>query len=230
MKAFILAAGLGTRLRPLTDFTPKCLLPVCGRPLLSIWLSFCLQNGIDEVMINTHHLAAKVEKWAAEEKSSVRVHLIHEPELLGSAGTVLRNWEFVAEEPSFFVFYADNLVRFDLSEILSLHQSHSGPLTMALFETSRPEQCGVVQLDPLGRIVEFAEKPSQPKSNLANAGIYIARSTLREYLPHHVPADFGMHVLPKLVSLARGKRLTGYLRDIGTPETYELAEKEWEST
>ena len=227
MKAFLLAAGLGTRLRPLTDHTPKCLLPIGGQPLLSIWLSFCSENGIDEVFINTHHLAEKVRDWAAKENTPVGMHLVHEPELLGSAGTVLRNWDFVAGEDSFFIFYADNLVRFDLSEIVSFHQTHSGPLTMALFETPRPERCGVVQLDSSGRILEFAEKPLQPKSNLANAGIYIARASLRDYLPHHIPADFGMHVLPELAGVAYGKRLTGYLRDIGTPEAYELAQEEW---
>src|ERR1035437_8470402 len=186
MKAFLLAAGLGTRLRPLTDHTPKCLLPIRSRPLLSIWLSFLSENGIDEVLINTHYLAEKVRAWAAKENTPVRIHLVHEPELLGSAGTVLRNWEFVEGEESFFIFYADNLVRFDLSEIVSFHQTHSGPLTIALFETSRPEQCGIIGLDPSGRILEFMEKPSQPKSNLANAGIYIARPSLRDYLPRHV--------------------------------------------
>ena len=229
MKAFLLAAGLGTRLRPLTDQTPKCLVPVCGRPLLSIWLSFFRENGIDEVLINTHHLADQVAAWVAQEKSPVRVHLAHEEQLLGSAGTVLRNWPFVEGEESFCVFYADNLVQFDLSEIMSFHREHEGPLTMALFETAHPEQCGIVQLDQLGMVLQFTEKPSQPQSRLANAGIYIARPALRGYLPRHVPADFGMHVLPALVGMARGKRLTGYIRDIGTPETYELAQKEWRS-
>ena len=98
---------------------------------------------------------------------------------------------------------------------------------MGLMEAPRPEQCGIVELDPSGRILEFMEKPSHPKSNLANAGVYIARPSLRDTLPRHIPADFGMHVLPVLAGIACGKRLRGYLRDIGTPETYKLAQEEW---
>jgi mannose-1-phosphate guanylyltransferase len=109
MKAFLLAAGNGTRLRPLTDSVPKCLLPVRGVPLLEIWLNNCKAAGITDVLVNTHAHAETVRKFAAAQKSGVRIRIAEEPELLGSAGTLAKNREFVSGEESFVVLYADVL-------------------------------------------------------------------------------------------------------------------------
>ncbi|HET6934161.1 MAG TPA: sugar phosphate nucleotidyltransferase, partial [Candidatus Angelobacter sp.] len=105
MKAFILAAGSGTRLRPLTETTPKCLLPIQGVPLLQIWLENCHQAGIDEVLVNVHSLPEKIREFAAGQRSGVRLHIAEEEQLLGSAGTLFENRDFVAGEQAFFVLY-----------------------------------------------------------------------------------------------------------------------------
>jgi len=226
-KAFLLAAGLGTRLRPLTDKIPKCLLPIQGTPLLSIWLSACEQLGIEEVLINTHHFAQEVRNWAQQQKSTVRIHLFQEENLLGSAGTIAANRNFIGGDDDFFIFYADNLVRANWEALKSFHLRHTGVLTMALFRTPKPASCGIVSLDESGRITSFEEKPADPKSDLANAGIYIARRGLFELLPHRPVMDFGKDVIPGLAGHAWGCLLDGYTLDIGTPENYQRALVEW---
>lgn len=225
-KAFLLAAGLGTRLRPLTDKTPKCLLPIRGVPLLSIWLGICSQLGIKDLLINTHHLAQMVRDWAQQQVSAVRIHLFHEDNLLGSAGTIAANRDFAGDD-DFFIFYADNLVHANWEGLKSFHLRHTGALTVALFHSPRPENCGIVSLDECGRITRFEEKPARPKSDLANAGIYIARQALFEHLPRRAVMDFGKDVIPELVGHAWGCLLDGYLLDIGTPENYQRALVEW---
>lgn len=226
-KAFLLAAGLGTRLRPLTNEVPKCLVPIHGKPLLSIWLDICEQLETEEVLINTHHLAEQVKAWARTQKAPVTINLVHEEVLLGSAGTVAANRDFVRDAQDFYVFYADNLVHANLNVLKAFHLRHNEALTIGLFRSPKPESCGIVTLDASGRVTSFEEKPAQPKSDLANAGIYVARQRLFDYLPRQGFADFGKDVMPKLVGHIRGCLLDGYLLDVGTPENYRKALEEW---
>ena len=237
MKAYLLAAGLGTRLRPLTDHVPKCLLPVGGEPLLGRWLRACRRSGVREVLVNTHHLAAAVEDFVEGPGRAygVRVRLFHEERLLGSAGTVRAARDFACQEPSFFILYADNVSDVDLKHLSASHSRHRAVMTIGLFRAPRPERCGIAVLDGRGRVIEFEEKPQRPRSPWASAGIYVARQGLFDRLdaiaaarsaeaqPAETDAlDFGHDVLPRLA--ARGD-LRGYfieeeLVDVGTPESY----------
>jgi mannose-1-phosphate guanylyltransferase len=226
-KAFLLGAGLGTRLRPLTDHLPKCLVPINGKPLLEIWLNLCEQCGIQDVLINTHHLAPMVEAWAAAQTTRTGIQLSYEETLLGSAGTVAANRDFIGNSKDFYIFYADNLISVDLEALRSFHFRHDGILTLGLFHSSQPRQCGIVTLDSEQRIVTFEEKPAQPKSDLANAGVFVARRELLNFLPSSGFSDFGRNILPKLVGRMRGYVLKGYLLDIGTLENYQRALVEW---
>lgn len=227
-KAFLLAAGQGTRLRPLTHHTPKCLAPIGGQPLLSIWLEFCERLGVREALINTHHLPSQVRNWAAAQKTSLRIHLAQEETLLGSGGTIAAHRDFVGDTSSFYIFYADNLVSTDLTSLQRLHRRNPAVLTLGLFETPRPESCGIVTLGPGGLIASFEEKPAAPKSNLAFAGMLIASSALFDWLPAPgAAADLGKDVLPELVGKMWGEKLEGFLLDIGTPENYARALREW---
>src|SRR5829696_7467289 len=123
MKAFLLAAGLGSRLRPITDSTPKCLLRIGGVPLLDIWLDALAESGVDEVLVNMHHLAHLVDAHVGTRTGPPVVHLVEEPKLLGSAGTLRANRHFVADEKMFLAINADNLTNFDLSVLINAHQS-----------------------------------------------------------------------------------------------------------
>ncbi len=226
MKAFLLAAGCGTRLRPLTLRMPKCLVPIAGRPLLDWWCDLLATHGVTDVLINSHYLHEQLVEHVACYRGPLDMHLVYEPTLLGSAGTLRANRSFIDRDEDFFVLYADNLTNVDLSHLLDSHRRRDHLATLGLFHASRPCECGIVQLDDHDTIVEFEEKPQQPRGDLAFAGLIVASSALLDELPHDVPCDLGREVLPQLVGRIGGWRMDGYLRDIGTPESYEAAQRE----
>ena len=226
MKAIILAAGLGSRLRPITDTTPKCLVPINGVPLLELWLRECERAGVDGVLVNTHHLAERVQEFVAARRG-VAVTLAFEPTLLGSAGTIAANWNFVDGGESFLVVYADNLTTFALSDLTAFHATHDRIASMALFRSPNPSACGVVELDGTGLVTGFSEKPANPRGNLVNAGLYVFRREVRPFLPTAVPADVGGSLMPALVGRAMGLPIHGYFVDIGTLENYYSAQADY---
>jgi mannose-1-phosphate guanylyltransferase len=238
MKAFLLAAGKGTRLRPYTDRHPKCLIPIHGTPLLQIWIDLLAHHGVNEVLINTHHHADQVEQYLnrARAGATLGIRTVYEPQLLGSAGTIRQNSRFVAGEPDFIVAYADNLTNLNLAKMVDFHQqfrSMGGILTMGLIHAPDPRACGIVTLDEGGRIIRFVEKPLAPESNLANGGIYICGREILDYLrtgdnDGHPVLDLGHHILPRLCGKMFGFPIApGYLKDIGTPEAYRQALEQW---
>ncbi len=241
MKAFLLAAGKGTRLQPLTSTVPKCLVPIRGVPLLEIWLARLEAAGVAEVLINLHHLADQVKAFLQERQrraaNNLKVVWVWEEVLLGSGGTIWANRDFVADEETFLIVYADNLTDMDLKDMLADHQGRREKdcvLTMGLFHTQNPSACGIAELDGRGKILSFVEKPPHPATNLANAGIYVASRRLFDFFPAAVnqrqdPAvlDLGHDVLPRLTGKMYGYRIKGYLRDIGTLAAYYAAQEEW---
>jgi len=234
MKAFLLAAGIGSRLRPLTDKTPKCLIPIHGRPLLQIWLELLDRYRVKDVLINIHHHPEKVNQFIAAVRSKVRINItaLHEPVLLGSAGTIAANKAFVDNGDDFMIAYADNLTRINLSDMLAFHRrvkSKGGIFTMGLFKSATPERCGIAVMDPENKIIEFIEKPQKPLGNLANGGIYITTGEIFSFIPETkgLPIDMGFDVLPALTGKMFGYEINEYLRDIGTPESYHMALNEW---
>jgi mannose-1-phosphate guanylyltransferase len=221
MKALLLAAGVGSRLGELTRRTPKCLLPIGGRPLMDYWLEAFEHAGVTEVLVNLHHHPDQVRNFLQHRRSSLKVETFHEPELLGSAGTLSKAWSFVEGEESFLVAYADNFARVDLRKLLRFHREKKNPvMTLVAYRSLEPQRCGIVELDTDGRVMSFEEKPAHPKSNYANSGIHVASSALRAFLPHTTPADLGFHVLPQLVGRMYGYVTDEYIQDIGSPEAY----------
>lgn len=226
MKAFLLAAGVGSRLRPVTDTTPKCMLPIDGRPLLDLWLDALDRAGVDEVLVNLHHLPEVVQRHIAAQLGRPAVRLVYEPELLGSAGTLAANGDWVLGEEFFLACYADNLTDFDLGSLIAEHREHGGVATLTVFHSERPSAGGVVEVGTDGVMIGFTEKPADPVSDLTNAGIYaLAPAVLAEV--GQPPQDIGYHLLPRLVGRARVVPINGYFRDIGTPEAYRRAREEW---
>jgi mannose-1-phosphate guanylyltransferase len=238
MKAFLLAAGKGTRLRPYTDTLPKCLMPIQGKPLLDIWVDLFIAHGVDSVLINTHHFAEQVVQAAERltEKKTIKITTVYEPELLGSGGTILENRDFIDAGEDFLIAYADNLTDINLSAMAAFHRNQKAAgklLTMGLFRTENPKACGIATLDASRTVTGFEEKPENPESNLANAGIYMAAynvleacQEIRQRVSEQL-FDFGFHVLPQLVGKMGGYEIKAYLTDIGTVEAYERALEEW---
>jgi mannose-1-phosphate guanylyltransferase len=220
MKAFLLAAGVGSRLGALTQDTPKCLLPIGGRPLMDYWLDAFLRAGVTDVLVNLHHHADQVQHFLST-RTSPRVETYYEPVLLGSAGTISRAWDFIKNESCFLIAYADNFAQVDLRRLLTFHAEKQNPvLTLVAYPTAEPQRCGIIELDRQQRVVSFEEKPAHPKSNFANSGIHVANRHLRSFLPDTVPADLGFHVLPKLVGQMYGYVTDEFIQDIGSPEAY----------
>jgi len=145
---------------------------------------------------------------------------------LGSAGTIRNNFDFVCKDKEFLICYADNLTNMNLAQMIDFHRLNHPVLTLGLFYTNNPSKCGIAEIDENNTIISFIEKPENPTSNLAGAGVYIASHEIKNYLPDHYPSDIGYEVLPQLAGLMKGYLITDYFIDIGTVENYERACRE----
>ncbi len=226
MKAFILAAGNGTRLHPLTARIPKCLVPIRGVPLLKIWLDICGRYGIGEVTVNLHAQAAKVREYVDSCATPVRVRLFEEPALLGSAGTLRSNADWVGPDENFFVFYGDVLTTLDIRRMYRYHRSKGMPITIALHHVDNPSQCGIASLNADGIVQTFVEKPAQPAGTLGFCGVMVANAAVLPLIPAGL-ADIGYDLLPRLTGRMAGYVVDEYLTDIGTIAAYEAAQTTW---
>lgn len=230
MRALLLAAGLGTRLRPLTDSVPKCLVPIRGRPLLDYWLSMLFAGGIERALVNTHHLAERVRQFIDVSPWRNRVVLAHEPQLLGTAGTILRNREFFANQ-SFMVIHADNLSVFDVEAFFAHHRSRpqGTAITMMTFDTDVPESCGIVVIDQRGVVQEMHEKVARPPGRRANAAVYIMEPDVIEFIASlgRPVVDISTEVLPHFMGRIHSFHNAHYHRDIGSYESLHRAESEF---
>ena len=227
MKAFLLAAGVGNRLRPITDTIPKCMVAIDGQPLLDIWLDAFDRAGVDEVTVNLHHLPDVVRRHIAARTGPPAVRMVFEPELLGSAGTLMANRDWVDGDEPFLACNADNLTDFDLRSLIQSHREHDAIATLTVFHSERPSAGGVVELDAAGRVTGFAEKPAHPVSDLTNAGMYAFHPKVLDEIGSVPPKDIGFDLLPRLVGRARAVLVEGYFRDIGTADAYRRAREEW---
>jgi mannose-1-phosphate guanylyltransferase len=227
VKAFLLAAGVGSRLRPFTDAIPKCMLAIGSRPLLDFWLDEFDRAGVHEVLVNLHHLPDVVHRHLAGRAGPPAVRTVFEPDLLGSAGTLLANREWVQDEDLFLACNADNLTDFDLRSLIDAHREHDPVATLTVFHSPNPSAGGVVELDSAGRVAGFTEKPAEPASDLVNAGMYAFRPSVLDEIDGSPPWDIGYHLLPRLVGGARAVLVDGYFRDVGTVDAYLRAREEW---
>lgn len=233
MKAIILAGGLGTRLRPLTLTTPKPLVLIKDKPLLGHHLDSLRNYGIKEILINTHHLPEKMEEFISTysaENTDVNIKTVFEPELLGSAGTLLANKDFFKGERDILIVYGDVLTDINYQNLINRHLSHNGLITISSYSEEYPEQKGIIETDENDQIKRFVEKPKtgETNSNQANAGIYVARDKIFDYLENNqeMPMDFGYHIFPLLLTSQEKMyvyRMTESVLDIGTPESYAKA-------
>lgn len=230
MKALLLAGGFGTRLRPLTDSIPKCLVPIHGKPLLAYWLDLLLPNGIDEVLANTHYLAPRVQEFREASPWRDRLTLVHEPELLGTGGTILANRAFFGNE-AFMVAHADNLSRFAVADFLRAHARRppGAAMTMMTFETDAPQSCGIVETGPDGLVRAFHEKVAHPPGNRANGAVYIIEPGVVDHLASlgRPVIDFSTEAIPHFLGRIATFHNADYHRDIGSPASLAAAEREY---
>jgi len=208
-RAMLLAAGLGTRLRPLTDDISKCMIPIGGKPLLEHSVGVLRSYGVNDLVINLHHLPQTVMNHFGDGSGlGIRINYSVEPELLGTAGAV-KKVEQVFDGP-FFVWYGDNLSTCRLDRLWQFHQSKSGVATIALHYREDPTRSGIVGLDENDRVTRFFEKPrpDQVFSHWVNAGILVLEREVLDAIPAGLVADFGRDIFPAL--LERDSAIFGY--------------------
>jgi NDP-sugar pyrophosphorylase family protein len=234
VKAFILAAGLGTRLRSLGLDVPKVMVPIGGKPLLEHHLELFRDQGIRELIVNLHYLPDTITDYFGDGAQwGVHITYSREPQLLGTAGAI-KQMDAALRDGPFIVFYGDNLVRVRFAELLDFHRARRALATVGLFASPEPWTGGVVETRPDGRITRFVEKPDpkQVSTNLISAGILMLESAVLDAIPAQTFYDFGKDLFPKL--LAEGQPLyamkpDAYVQDIGTPERLAKAQRDFES-
>ena len=218
-KALLLAAGLGTRLKPFTDIWPKCLMPIRNRPLLEYWLSILQKLGTSNVLVNTHYLSEYVEDFIKQPQFIDWVDSVYEPSLLGTAGTIRNNIKF-CKDNTLLLAHADNWTCCNFSDFLHYHHNKrpkNTVMTMMTFQCSNPSSCGIVELDDDGVVIEFHEKVDNPPSNLANAAVYLLEPEVVKWIVDYPDIiDFSTEVLPRFMGKIATWENKGVHRDIGT--------------
>jgi len=228
LRALLLAAGLGTRLRPLTLHTPKCLVPIGGQPLLAHWLHQLELIQTEAALVNTHYLADRVEDFlGSRQQGSMGLKRSHEPSLLGTAGSLLANRAFFAGCTGLLI-HADNFSQANLGQLLTAHlrRPASCLLTMLTFTTSRPSSCGIVEIDSRGVVVGFHEKVVNPPGNRANGALYVFEQPFLDWLliNHPNASDFSTEVITHCIGRIYTWHTDLPYIDIGTPEALAEAE------
>jgi mannose-1-phosphate guanylyltransferase len=229
MKALVLAAGAGTRLRPLTDSCPKPMLPIAGKPLLERTMRWLAQAGVTEAALNLHHLPDVVREGLGDGSHfGMQIRYNYEATLLGTAGAI-HGFPGFFDAP-FLVIYGDLLMDLDLADLIAFHRERNATMTLALKRTSTPQSQGMIEVDGSGRVMQFVEKPQQWQGgDTANAGVYICEPSVAMRIPAGV-SDFGHDIIPGLLrdgAAVYGRPLRGYLLDIGTPAAYAQAQEDW---
>jgi mannose-1-phosphate guanylyltransferase len=223
MRAILLAAGFGKRLRPLTDKIPKCLVPINGEPLLGIWLVRLTEAGIGPFLINTHYLSEQVEEFVEESEFGDQIELFNEPALLGTAGTLSANIDFYKGEEGLLI-HADNYCQADFNDFIEAHKKRPPGcvMTMMTFRTDTTSLCGIVELDEHDVVIGFHEKVINPPGNLANGAVYILGTEALEIIDKELNSakEFSTEVLSHFIGRIYTYEVTDVFLDIGTPNNY----------
>jgi NDP-sugar pyrophosphorylase family protein len=228
MKAFVLAAGYGKRLEPLTKAVPKPMVPVANKPIMQYNIELLRKYGIKDIIANIHYFPEQVENYFHDGRFfGVNLGYSFEEELLGTAGGVKRMSGLMKMDGSFVVISSDVLTDVNLSKMLAFHKKKKALATIALTPVEDVTQFGVVVLDNDDKITAFQEKPSksEAKSDLVNAGIYIFEPQVLEIIGDGF-RDFGKEIFPHLVSGGSkffGYKMIEYWNDVGGIEKLKSA-------
>lgn len=203
MKAFILAAGLGTRLRPLTDNQPKVMVEVAGKKILERTIEQLAASGVRDLVINTHYYPESVTSYfGSGEKHGVNIEYSHEPELLGTAGAVKKAQKHFVNEKEFLVVYGDNVFDIDLQKFMDTPLADSNIMVM-LFDRNKSSNSGmagdVVEVNEQGYISNFWPGLTRPDVSYVNGGIYKVTPQIFYHIPEQGPYDFARQLFPLLV-------------------------------
>ncbi len=220
-RAVILAGGVGKRLRPLTEYRPKPLIPVAGKPCIDYVMRSLVKGGFDQHIITTGYLSDTLIKRIGDGNSyGSSILYSFEAEPAGTAGAVKKVSHFL--DSTFVVASGDVLADIDIGALYDYHKKKKALATMALTKVKDPTDFGIVGLDKDDRITRFLEKPKKEEvfSNMINAGIYVLEPEILDYIPANQMFDFSKQVFPKLLEDKKalyGRVIDGVWRDIGKP-------------
>lgn len=232
-KAMVMAAGVGSRLDPLTQYIPKPLVPVANRPVMDILFERLKEIGIEDVIANTYYLSEKIVSHYEKNNLGINFNYVCEKELSGTAGGVKKCQFFFDEGQDFIILSADGLSNADLQAGIDAHKKSGAIATIGIKKIEEEEipNFGVVVTDKKGFIVEFQEKPAikDAKSNCINTGIYIFNYRIFDYIPENTFYDFAKNVFPSLMNA--GEKINTfvveeYWSDIGTLAQYVQSTKD----
>jgi len=224
-RAHIMAAGLGTRLAPLTDRTAKPMAPIVNRPVMEHILRLLARHGVTEVCVNLHHYADDIRGYFGDGQAfGLRAHYRYEDKLLGTAGGTGGFRELLADD-TFVVVSGDALTDVDVSSFVAAHRESGGIATIAVKEVDDPSHYGVVVHDAEGRVTGFQEKPArgQALSRLCNCGIYAFEPAIFDLIPPGTFVDYAKDVFPALLAADEPFhvwRLDTYWNDVGSIREY----------
>ena len=225
MKAMILAAGVGSRLDPLTRAIPKPMMPVVNRPVIEHIVLDLKKHGFDEIMVNLHYLGDVIQQGLGDgSRLGITISYAQEDKLWGDAGSVKRSQAFFGNE-TFLVVGGDDISDIDLSGLMALHREKQAASTIATTVVDDPSQFGIVVTDEDGRITRFLEKPKGGDvfSNTANTGVYVFEPDVFDLIPPDTFWGFGNNVFPSLLASGRplyGFATTSYWKDVGNLQVY----------
>lgn len=226
MQALILAGGKGTRLRPLTVYTPKPIVPICNRPFLLYQVEMLRRAGITDITLSLSYQPHKIEQQLGDGSNyDVKIRYTVEPQPMGTAGAY-KYAEGMIREPT-VVLNGDILTDLDLEAVINEHNQHGATATIVLTPVENPSAYGLVETEPDGRVRRFLEKPKAEEIsvNTINAGTYVLDPRVLEMIPAGENYSFEYNLFPDLLS--RGEpffaHIPGpdtYWLDIGTPARY----------
>ncbi len=228
MKAMVLAAGVGSRLDPLTRNLPKPMVPIINKPVLEHIIEKLASNGIKDIMINVHYLGDQIMDYFGKgSKWGVRIKYSKEDQLWGDAGSVKRCEDFF-DEDTFLVVGGDDLTDIDFNRLVRFHEEKKALATISLTLVDDPSEYGIALLNDRGKITRFLEKPKGEVifSNSANTGVYVFNRRVLDLIPKGVQYGFGNSLFPLL--LEQKTRFYGYLtsaywKDVGNLRQYQEA-------
>lgn len=204
-------------------------MPISGKPLLEIWLDQISQLNISKILVNLHYLSEVVVSFLKRPKYKDRIESVYEPDLLGTAGTLKKNYDFFKGKTTLLI-HGDNLCICDFNGFVDFHflkRPASTLITMMTFQTDSPSSCGIVELDGEGIVQKFHEKVENPPGNLANAAIYLIEPEVLEWIQERENvSDFSNQVLPEFLGKIATWENRNIMRDIGNPESLAKAQSE----
>ncbi len=227
-RAYLMAAGLGTRLHPLTGLLAKPMVPILNRPVMRHTLQLLARHGLHEAAVNLHYYPEKIQTYFGD-GSDLGLELRYnvEDELMGTAGGASAFRAFLSDD-TFLVMSGDGLTDADLTAFLAAHREHGGIATLAVKQVDDPSHYGVVVHDDHGRVTAFQEKPrkEEAESDLCNCGIYAFEPEIFDYIPQGAFVDWAKDVFPALLRddvPFHVWRLDSYWNDVGNIEQYRIS-------